>query len=60
MTRIDDNGDYPVVWFLHDHLHELGEEQSRIRERVQPWERELFSSFREMIETLCGLQPVRE
>ncbi|WCR26930.1 SMI1/KNR4 family protein [Paenibacillus thiaminolyticus] len=60
MTRIDDSGDYPVVWFLHDHLHELGEEQSRIREQVQPWERELFSSFREMIETLCGLQPVRE
>ncbi|WII36497.1 hypothetical protein [Paenibacillus thiaminolyticus] len=22
MTRIDDSGDYPVVWFLHDHLHD--------------------------------------
>lgn len=42
--------------FITRQLHELEEEEIRIRERVQPW---AFGSFREMMETLCGRQQDR-
>lgn len=60
MQRRQPDGDCPVVWFLHDHLHEIGEEESSVRASVQPFEKELFSSFREMVRELCTVREAGE
>lgn len=43
------DGDCPVVWFDHDELFSLSEEQLGNRESVEPLAHPLFSSFRELL-----------
>lgn len=52
--RKNQNNDCPIVWFLHDHLHRLGEEKSKNRSNLLPYVNELFDSFRDLIVTLCS------
>ncbi|GED15297.1 SMI1/KNR4 family protein [Aneurinibacillus migulanus] len=41
------DGDYAIVWFDHEHLlHELDEEDYRLREKVESYAQSLFPSFR--------------
>jgi hypothetical protein len=47
-----EDGDYPVVWFLHEDIHHLGEEQLRIRNNLLPHVRGLFTSSAELLDTL--------
>ncbi|WP_019420123.1 SMI1/KNR4 family protein [Paenibacillus sp. OSY-SE] len=58
--RMDEDGDCPVIWILHDYLHELGEDGSRVRANVLPYVNDIFASFREMIMTLCSLRNTEE
>jgi hypothetical protein len=47
----NEQGDYPVVWVLHDYLHQLVDAQQdgeAIRTFLQPYIKEIFPSFEEM------------
>ncbi|WP_336742135.1 SMI1/KNR4 family protein [Paenibacillus sp. y28] len=48
------SGDCPVVWFLHDDLHDLGEEKCKTRENLLPYVNQLFDSFENMVTVLCS------
>ncbi|XOK60357.1 SMI1/KNR4 family protein [Paenibacillus elgii] len=58
--RRQEDGDCPVVWFLHDYLHELSEEASRNRDHLAPYVRPIFGSFKEMMTVLCSQESVME
>lgn len=51
----NEQGDYPVVWVLHDYLHQLDDTQQdgeAIRIFLLPFIREIFPSFEEMAKLL--------
>lgn len=51
----NEQGDYPVVWVLHDYLHQVDDAQQdgeAVRAFLQPYIREIFPSFEEMARLL--------
>lgn len=59
-----EQGDYPVVWVLHDYLHHLDDikhDGEAIREFLLPYIREIFTSFEEMARLLIlPMKPYRD
>lgn len=60
----NEQGDYPVIWVLHDYLHQLDDTQQNgeaIRAFLHPYIREIFPSFEEMARLLIvPMRPNRD